>query len=99
VVGRARDGDGNTDEAFIWTAATGMRSIRDVLVNDFGLNLTGWDLTFAQGISADGSTIVGWGNINDTQEAWVAVLPEPSIAGIVATAATGGAVLRRRRRA
>ena len=48
-------------EAFIWDNANGMRKLKDVLVNDFGLDLTGWTLTIARGISDDGLTIVGDG--------------------------------------
>jgi hypothetical protein len=42
-----------------------------------GLDLTGWDLTEASGIS-DGQTIVGfWYDPNNMIEAWIAVIPEP----------------------
>ncbi len=63
-------------EAFIWTADTGMQSVRAVLVDQLGLDLTGWTLTSARGISADGQTIVGQAvnPLGDT-EAFVAVIP------------------------
>ncbi len=62
--------------AFIWTAVSGMRPLRDVLVNDHGLDLTGWSLSYALAISADGRTIVGLGrNAQGEQESWKAVLP------------------------
>jgi len=65
-------------EAFIWDQANGMRNLRDVLVSDLGLNLTGWTLDAAYGISDDGQTIVGWGyNPSGNPEAWIATLPEP----------------------
>ena len=64
-----------------------MRSLKQVLTNDYGLNLAGWTLNFANGISADGLTVVGLGtNPSGNQEAWIARLdaqnnqsvPEPS---------------------
>ncbi|NCR92026.1 MAG: hypothetical protein GPJ14_25065 [Microcystis aeruginosa G11-01] len=77
----------NGYEAFRWTTSGGIRSLKDVLTTDFGLNLTGWQLSRAQGISADGLTIVGYGtNPNGQYEGWIARLnatsststPEPS---------------------
>lgn len=66
------------DEAFLWSQSGGMRFLRDVLSNDFGLNLTGWTLNAAGSISADGLTIVGYGrNPSGSTEAWVAHIPEP----------------------
>jgi uncharacterized membrane protein len=65
------------DEAFHWDATHGMRSLRDVLVNDFslGASLAGWTMTRAEGISADGRFIVGNGrNPNGDPEAWIARL-------------------------
>lgn len=59
-------------DTFIWDAEHGMRDLREVLINDFGLDLTGWRLTTATGISDDGGTIVGWGKNPDGQtEGWV----------------------------
>jgi len=62
--------------AFIWDAVNGMRDLREVLVNDFGLDLSGWTLERAHAISADGLTIVGVGtNPDGNEEGWVATLP------------------------
>ncbi len=57
-------GSGTTDagpEAFIWTEETGMLSLQDLLVNNYGLDLTGWQLTLAWDASPDGQIIVGIG--------------------------------------
>jgi hypothetical protein len=48
-------------EAFLWDAANGLRSLKTVLTTQFGLDLTGWRLTEATGISDDGKVIVGTG--------------------------------------
>ena len=64
-------------EAFIWDATHSMRSLGDVLVSEFSLDLTGWTLFSATGISADGMTIVGRGrNPDGDTEAWIAHLGE-----------------------
>jgi len=55
-----------------------MRSLKDLLVSDFGLELTGWQLVSARGMSADGTIIVGVGiNPDDFEEGWIATIPEP----------------------
>ncbi len=75
-------GNGSSDanwsgtEPFVWRADKGMRSLQKVLVDDFGLDLTGWDMTDACGISADSLVIVGYGtNPEIDWEAWVAHIP------------------------
>jgi len=93
VVGRAHDAAGV--EAFVWDPIRGMRSLHDDLVGR-GVDLTGWTLQDATGISFDGQTIVGNGIDPDgNPEAWIVVLPEP---GTAATLALGLAVLARTRR-
>ena len=57
----------------------GTRSLQDLLVG-LGADLTGWRLAQATDISADGLTIVGYGqNPNGFTEAWIATVPEPSM--------------------
>ena len=75
VVGRGSSAD-DGEVAFLWDAANGMRSLQDVLVG-FDLDMTGWRLTNATGVSADGLTIVGTGTRLGATEAWIAHLPEP----------------------
>jgi probable HAF family extracellular repeat protein len=68
------------DCAFIWDAQNGIRNLHQVLANDYGLDLTGWQLRGARGISSDGKTIVGWGiNPSGQTEGWMANLARPSI--------------------
>ncbi len=64
----------SSSEPFIWTEATGMVSLRESLIA-LGLDLTGWTLGGANGVSADGRTVVGSGiNPDGQSEAWRAVL-------------------------
>jgi len=75
VVGGGTTGSGN--EAFIWDENNGMRNLRTVLT-DLGVDMTGWTLSEAWGVSADGMKIVGSGrNPSGHTEAWLAVL-EPT---------------------
>ena len=63
------------DTAFIWDAANGMRRLQDVLVTDYGLDLSGWTLTSAFGVSDDGFVIAGNGiNPSGDPEGYVAIL-------------------------
>ncbi len=64
---------GSDPIALLWDAQHGIRNLHAVLVGDYGLNLTGWQLGAARGISADGNTIVGFGvNPAGQWEAWIA---------------------------
>jgi len=103
IVGRANENSFQQipQQAFVWTSAQGMRSLKSVLLNDVGLNLVGWELKDAFDISNDGLTVVGWGiNPAGDTEAWVAVLPEPGgvLVGmaLIATWVVRGRTLRRR---
>jgi probable HAF family extracellular repeat protein len=102
VVGYADWGSG--DRAFVWDAANGIRDLGNVLVNDYRLDLTGWTLVEAIGISADGKVIVGYGtNPDGNTEAWMAdlhggVIPEPLSMAFMASAFVGVVAWRRRHR-
>jgi len=84
---------------FIWSSATGLRDLEDVLVNDFSLEeAADWHLGYATGISADGQVIVGSGvNPSGDQEAWIATVPEPSMLCLVSILACVLTVRRRER--
>jgi probable HAF family extracellular repeat protein len=63
-------------EAFLWYPDIGMQSLKDTLIAQ-GIDLTGWTLNYATGISADGLTIVGGGkNPAGLVEAFVAILDD-----------------------
>ena len=63
-------------KAFIWTARHGLRDLQQALADDYGMDLTGWRLFNAQGISDDGTTIVGYAADPDsTTEAFRVRLP------------------------
>lgn len=86
---------GSSEEAFIWTADDGMRSLKDVLVDTYGLDLTGWRLYAATGISADGTRIVGGGVGPDgIGTAFLVTIPEP---GTMSVLGFGFACVMRRR--
>jgi probable HAF family extracellular repeat protein len=68
---------GNSEVApFIWDATHGVRNIQQVLVGDYGLDLTGWTIQNVTAISADGRTIVGNGIHRRQSEAWIATLTQ-----------------------
>lgn len=81
IVGRAAGPD-LTDRAFFWDAVNGMRDLKDVLADDYGLELPGWVLSEATGISdvvAGEFAIVGNGiNPQGDPEGWVAFLRPPA---------------------
>jgi len=74
--------------AFLWTEADGMQSLWDILTADYGLNLSEWQLTSAEGISADGTAIIGVGLYQGQRQAWhvqLMAVPEPAALGLLAT--------------
>ena len=59
--------------AMIWDSTHGMRDLKSVLVNDFGLDLTGWTVSYPLNVSDNGNTIVGYGtNPSGQTEGWIA---------------------------
>jgi probable HAF family extracellular repeat protein len=63
---------GGGHEAFRWRQDTGMLSMASLLTASH-VNITGWQLTSATGISADGTVIVGYGqDPKGNTEAWLA---------------------------
>ena len=77
VVGWASDSNFN-GVPYRWTTARGLESIQDLLVAS-GVNLTGWTLTRATGVSADGTVIVGMGTdpAGRNFAGWITRLPLP----------------------
>jgi hypothetical protein len=67
-------------QPFIWTAESNeMRSLLEVLEEDFGADLTGWTLDDPPVVSADGNTIVALAtNPDGDVEAFIAYVPEPA---------------------
>jgi probable HAF family extracellular repeat protein len=96
IVGLSTGGPAG-ETAFIWDEAHGMRSLKDVLINDYGVTNIQSDyyLTEALAISTDGQTIVGMGYRNGNYSGWVATIPEPSTLSLLVMGALLGA--RRRR--
>jgi probable HAF family extracellular repeat protein len=56
--------------AFLWTRTFGMVDLNTYL-SSLGFDLTGWTLTQASGISADGSAIAGYGDFNGATRAFL----------------------------
>jgi hypothetical protein len=95
VVGQGNNAD-SLGEAFIWDAGHGMRSLRAALEADYGMDLTGWQLTAANGISADGSVIVGEAFApSGAPEGFIVVIPEPATGLLLASGLLLLAVARR----
>jgi probable HAF family extracellular repeat protein len=104
VVGRGRTASGGAGErAFIWDATHGMRELKTVLENEYGLNLGGWTLSTGTGISPDGTIIMGNGlSPTGRNTGWVVFLPEPSTFALLLGAGVASLLAyawRRRKRA
>src|SRR5262249_47572381 len=76
VVGQARDASGRA-QAVRWTARTRMQSVLTLLQAAKVVFMAGWQLTSANGVSADGTVIVGDGvDPLLNHQAWIARLPK-----------------------
>jgi uncharacterized membrane protein len=66
---------GRTGSAFVWrsSATPQLQLLADVLLSA-GANLSGWTLEHASGVSADGSTVVGYGTHDGVREGFIARL-------------------------
>jgi len=102
VVGLTRGPSISGSAAYIWDEENGMRLIADVLTAE-GIDLTDWTLTSAEGVSADGSIIVGNGIHGDgTREAWMAnigVVPIPPTVWLFGSGLLGLVGIARRKKA
>jgi hypothetical protein len=56
--------------AVMWRADVGLVDLNDYLGAQ-GVDLTGWTLKLASGVSADGRTILGNGDYNGQNRAWI----------------------------
>ena len=84
IVGYIGGGSATTSTALIWDAVHGTRKLQDALNSDYGLDLTGWHLGLATGVSDDGRTIVGTGiDPSGRTQAWIVTIPEPSALTLV----------------
>ncbi len=90
-------------EAVMWTDE-GIQRLADVFEDDYGLDLGGWTLTSARGISADGQTLIGVAEMENPyklglpiRQGWIAHIPEPTTGGLVLAGLAGVAFGRRRR--
>ncbi len=76
------DGGFGAARATIWDPMHGLRELQPVLESEYGLDLTGWTLLYANDISADGRYIIGQGfNPNGDLEAWLVDLGSTPCAG------------------
>jgi uncharacterized membrane protein len=74
AVGNSGTPNTNDFVAVVWDQAHGMRDLKAVLTG-LGLDLTGWTLSVAVGVSGDGRTIIGNGtDPQGHQQAWLAFL-------------------------
>ncbi len=78
IVGDSKVAGGK--EAFVWIAESNeMRSLREIIEEDLGIDLTGWTLNKPPVMSADGETMIALAtNPDGDVEAFVAYVPEPT---------------------
>jgi probable HAF family extracellular repeat protein len=74
--GSAVVGELNGGAAFLWKPTLGVKDLYTYLPT-LGLDLTGWSLGGATGISDDGNTIVGNGLFQGVERGWIVTIPSP----------------------
>ncbi|MBC7835869.1 MAG: hypothetical protein H7Y88_12335 [Phycisphaerales bacterium] len=94
VVGTSDVAGAANPSAFLWKSNLGMVDLNTYLPT-LGINLAGWTLTEARGISFDGSVITGSGLFDGQRQAFVVTgIPAPGTALVLFL---GGGILVRRR--
>jgi len=77
IVGVSGSATFPSGEAAVWNK-NGVQSIKNLLVAN-GVNLLGWTLSEARGVSADGTIVAGTGaNPSGQEESWIARIAESS---------------------
>jgi uncharacterized membrane protein len=98
VVGSAQTLTFDESAAVVWDVDGRVRRLDDMLTTDWHIDLTGWQLTSATGVSGDGQTIAGYGiNPAGQQQGFVVTIPAPSVATVAVLSLITGAMLRRRK--
>lgn len=94
LVGDMYDANFTNYRGVVWTDS-GVQSVESYLTG-FGVDMSGWTIGTCHGISQDGMTLVGVGlNPVGQTRGWVAVIPAPATAALLAI---GVGVTARRRR-
>lgn len=83
IVGSPANGETDAFGAFIWSPSEGMRGLRSVLIAGGAAAAAGWNPIQPLCVSADGSTIAGFGappcGSTDNWTAWIARLRPPTL--------------------
>jgi uncharacterized membrane protein len=99
ILGQATIGDPRS-LVFLWSQHMGMKSIR-ALLDERGIDSTGWTFEQAVAISNDGQVMVGNGHYLNRAAAWLvdfSPVPEPDTANLACVSMTMCFVFWRRRR-
>ncbi len=68
--------------AFVWRSASGLQDLKTMLQSEYGLDLSGWTLRLASGVSASGRTIVGSGvDASGRSRGWIVRFPASDLRG------------------
>ncbi len=98
VVGSAWHPALNASVAVIWDAQGHATRLDDLVAQQLGLDISGWSLTAATGVSGDGRTIAGYGlNPSGLTQGFVVTVPAPSPVTLVLLGLGCVACARRRR--